>query len=182
MAGTTIPQARLPSISDYLTDPVSKTLQRGRISQAWYQWTVMVDAAVRTTAAASVTDFTDLADAPGTYTGFAGQMVTVNVGETGLQFTAPLSRFTQLSDVPNAYSGADLKSVRVNAAANALEFGPRFASFSTVAGLPASAAAGDRGFVTDSTVAASGNFGVAVAGSGSNKAPVYYDGVAWRIG
>ena len=54
----------------------------------------------------------------------------------------------------------------------------------TVATLPAAATAGAgaRHFVTDSTVAASGNFGAAVTGGGSNIVPVYSDGTSWRIG
>lgn len=54
----------------------------------------------------------------------------------------------------------------------------------TVANLP-SAALGDgmRAFVTDSMVAAiSGNFGIAVMGGGSNKAPVFSRDSAWYIG
>jgi len=39
-----------------------------------------------------------------------------------------------------------------------------------------------RGFVTDSTVAASGNFGAAVVGGGSHVVPVYWDTATWRIG
>lgn len=39
-----------------------------------------------------------------------------------------------------------------------------------------------RGFVTDSTVAASGNFGAIVAGGGGNTVPVFFDGTNWRIG
>ncbi len=54
----------------------------------------------------------------------------------------------------------------------------------TVAQLPAAgtAGAGARAFVTDSNVAASGNFGAVVAGSGANGVPVYSDGTNWRIG
>lgn len=54
----------------------------------------------------------------------------------------------------------------------------------TVAALTAAATigAGARHFVTDSTVAASGNFGAVVAGGGSNAVPVYCDGTSWRIG
>jgi hypothetical protein len=44
------------------------------------------------------------------------------------------------------------------------------------------AGAGTRQFVTDSTVAASGNFGAIVAGNGTNGVPVYSDGTNWRIG
>ena len=46
----------------------------------------------------------------------------------------------------------------------------------------ATAGAGARHFVTDSTVAASGNFGAAVTGGGSDIVPVYSDGTSWRIG
>lgn len=54
----------------------------------------------------------------------------------------------------------------------------------TVSALPAAATAGagTRGFVSDSTVAASGNFGATVAGGGSNNVPVFSDGTNWRIG
>ena len=54
----------------------------------------------------------------------------------------------------------------------------------TVAKLPTASAAnaGYRCFVTDSTVAASGNFGAIVAGTGTNVVPVYSDGANWRIG
>lgn len=51
----------------------------------------------------------------------------------------------------------------------------------TVAKLPG-VQAGYRAFVTDSTVAASGNFAVAVSGGGANAVPVYFDGTVWRIG
>jgi hypothetical protein len=55
---------------------------------------------------------------------------------------------------------------------------------STVADLTAAATAGAgaRAFVSDSTVAASGNFGAVVAGGGANAVPVYSDGTDWRIG
>lgn len=54
----------------------------------------------------------------------------------------------------------------------------------TVSTLPAAGTigAGARAFVSDSTVAASGNFGAVVAGSGTNAVPVYSDGTNWRIG
>lgn len=51
----------------------------------------------------------------------------------------------------------------------------------TVGTLPAPAA-GARGFVTDSTVAAVGNFGVAVVGGGANGVPVWADSTTWYIG
>lgn len=51
----------------------------------------------------------------------------------------------------------------------------------TVAQLPAaaSAGAGARGYVTDATAT---TFASTVAGTGSNKVPVYCDGTNWRIG
>lgn len=53
----------------------------------------------------------------------------------------------------------------------------------TVANLPAASAAyqGFRRYVTDSTVAASGNYGATVAGGGSNCVPVFCTGSAWII-
>lgn len=41
---------------------------------------------------------------------------------------------------------------------------------------------GLRSFVTDATVAASTNFGIAVTGGGANSVPVYCDGASWKIG
>jgi hypothetical protein len=55
------------------------------------------------------------------------------------------------------------------------------ASVYTTATLPA-AGAPARAFVSDSTIAGSGNFGAAVVGGGTNTVPVYFDGVTWRIG
>lgn len=53
----------------------------------------------------------------------------------------------------------------------------------TVANLPSVAASpGARCTVSDSTVAASGNFGAVVTGGGANTVPVYSDGTNWRIG
>lgn len=49
----------------------------------------------------------------------------------------------------------------------------------TVATLPAAGTVGRRTFVTDATVT---TFASVVAGSGTNKVPVYDDGVNWRIG
>jgi len=52
-----------------------------------------------------------------------------------------------------------------------------------VSALPAaSLSTGYRFMVSDSTVAASGNFGATVAGSGSNVVPVFSDGTNWLIG
>lgn len=51
----------------------------------------------------------------------------------------------------------------------------------TVATLP-TVAAPARAFVSDSTVAGSGNFGAAVVGGGAHYVPVYWDNVSWKIG
>jgi hypothetical protein len=55
----------------------------------------------------------------------------------------------------------------------------------TFATLPAPGTIGNgaRGFITDSTVPGSGNFGASITGGGgSNQVPVYSDGTNWRIG
>ena len=49
----------------------------------------------------------------------------------------------------------------------------------TVANLPPNPHQGERSFVTDATAT---TFMSTVAGSGSNKVPVVYDGSAWKIG
>ena len=78
-------------------------------------------------------------------------------------------------------SGASTKTMHVERTGEA-----RFASVETpavtVASLPAATTAGIRRMVSDSSVAASGNFGAIVAGSGANVVPVYSDGTNWRIG
>jgi hypothetical protein len=51
----------------------------------------------------------------------------------------------------------------------------------TVSTLPM-VGAPSRAFVSDSTVAGSGNFGAAVIGSGTHYVPVYWDQVSWKIG
>jgi hypothetical protein len=65
-----------------------------------------------------------------------------------------------------------------------LEYDVVSADTYTVATLPTAHARfkGVRMFVTDSTVAGSGNFGATVAGGGSNTVPVYCDGSNWKIG
>jgi hypothetical protein len=53
----------------------------------------------------------------------------------------------------------------------------------TVSQLPtASTVSGARATVSDSTVAASGNFAATLTGGGTNTAPVWSDGTSWRIG
>lgn len=54
----------------------------------------------------------------------------------------------------------------------------------TFATLPGSPVDADRDFITNSSVAAAGNFGAVASGGGANHVPVYYDGGTsqWRIG
>jgi hypothetical protein len=52
----------------------------------------------------------------------------------------------------------------------------------TSLGSASTAGAGARGFITDSTVAGSGNFGAVAAGSSTHSVPVYSDGTNWLIG
>lgn len=47
---------------------------------------------------------------------------------------------------------------------------------------PAATSVGRQYFVTDSTVAASGNFGATVAGASTNTVPVFSNGTNWLIG
>ena len=51
----------------------------------------------------------------------------------------------------------------------------------TVALLP-TGTLGDRAAVTDANAAFTAGIGTIVAGGGSNKVPVFFDGTNWRIG
>ena len=100
------------------------------------------------------------------------------------------NRSLNWSNVTNALSGApDCGLKRDSAGIIAITDGSTGTGYLRqvpilVGDLPAAAAgnAGTRTFVSDSTVAAAGNFGGVVAGTGSNTVPVYSDGGAWRIG
>lgn len=75
----------------------------------------------------SVTAFIGLSDAPSSYTGQAGKTLSVNAGETGLEFVTPPSgggaeNFTDLADTPADYTGQGGKAVAVNPGATGLEF------------------------------------------------------------
>jgi len=74
----------------------------------------------------TISDFTQLNDVPSTYSGAAGEVVTVNSGATGLvfqQLPAPFGdRFINLSDVPASYVGAAGEVVAVNSGATGLVF------------------------------------------------------------
>lgn len=91
-----------------------------------------------------------------------------------------------LAWTPNAFdigNAAGTRTPRSIYAATSM-VAPTFQSAdTTVANLPV-AAAGNRGqrrHVTDSSVAASGNFGASVVGGGANVVPVFSTGAAWII-
>lgn len=58
-----------------------------------------------------------------------------------------------------------------------VEVGVTLASLGAASGVPYK-----RAFITNSNVAASGNFGATAAGGGANRVPVWSDGTNWRIG
>jgi len=104
--------------------------------------------------------------------GAAGSTTNVNIGSTlsntfvtinanTVTYTGAVSGITTLTTSSYAKTNATVVASLVAAA---------------------TAGAGARSFVTDSTVAASGNFGAIVAGTGANPVPVYSDGTNWRIG
>jgi parallel beta-helix repeat protein len=71
-----------------------------------------------------VTKFTELEDAPKSYTGQAGKAVKVKTTEDGLEFgTAGVTKFTELSDVPSSYTGQAGKALLVKTTEDGLEFG-----------------------------------------------------------
>jgi hypothetical protein len=65
-----------------------------------------------------------LDDTPASYSGAAGQVLKVNIGETAMEFAADtgVTEFTGLTDTPANYSGASGTSVKVNGTGTALEF------------------------------------------------------------
>lgn len=72
------------------------------------------------TGSGAVTTFLGLTDTPASYTGQANKKVSVNVGETALEFTD--NTFLLLSDTPAVYTGQANKIVAVNVGETALEF------------------------------------------------------------
>lgn len=92
---------------------------------------------------------------------------------------ALLSTSNRVTMIGNVYTGNGVNIL--NSSTNNVVFDAGYTY--TVATLPTVATnAYMNTFVSDSTVAASGNFGAIVAGSGANKVPVYSDGTNWRIG
>jgi hypothetical protein len=67
--------------------------------------------------------FVALTDTPGSYTGQAGKVPAVNVGEDALEFVDfPTHTFVALTDTPGSYTGQAGKVPAVNVGEDALEF------------------------------------------------------------
>lgn len=76
-------------------------------------------------AGGGATAFTSLIDTPGSFAGAANQVVSVNNGETGLEFSSISSgatTFTELTDTPASLTGAANQIVSVNGSETGLEF------------------------------------------------------------
>jgi hypothetical protein len=76
-------------------------------------------------------------------------------------------------------SGLALTQMQIQRWKTQLDFGGYTGE---LAQMPSGLPEGVRGFITDSTVVAAGNFGAVVTGGGVNYVPAYYDGTNWRIG
>ncbi len=61
---------------------------------------------------AAVNYFTDLADTPADYTGQASKVVSVNVGETGLEFTTPAGGGPTIYEATVGATGADYTTLK----------------------------------------------------------------------
>jgi len=97
--------------------------------------------------------------------------------------------FNAVSDTIQPYGTSDLRDAGIDLGSSSYRFKDLYLSGGVnqstvlVSALPAAASStGYRFMVSDSTVAASGNFGATVAGSGSNVVPVFSDGTNWLIG
>jgi len=79
-----------------------------------------------TAGAAASSAFTELTDAPASYEGQGGKLVSVKADESGLEFTEAeepeLSAFTDLTDTPASYEGQGGKVVAVKGDQTGLEF------------------------------------------------------------
>lgn len=95
----------------------------------------------------------------------------------------PISGITSAM-VTNALGYTPISNVTSAMVTSALGYTPRHdLGTTTVASLPAVASSqGYTALVTDSTLAASGNFGAIVAGGGTNVVKVWCDGTHWLIG
>lgn len=89
-------------------------------------------------------DFLGLLDTPGSYAAAAGDVATVNGGETALEFSTPspgVTDFLALTDTPGSYAGQAGESVRVNPGETGLEYytpGAGASSFLTLSDTPGS--------------------------------------------
>ena len=123
-----------------------------------------------------------------------GQYVSASATPRGIVSVAPATIRSALTLVALTSQTGNLQENRTGAStSNGTDTGSLVSGFDryalpfvepvTVSALPSSSVAdGTRAFVSDSNVAAAGNFGAIVAGSGANIVPVYYDGTNWRIG
>lgn len=78
-----------------------------------------------------------------------------------------------------AVAGITLAQMSIQRYKTQLDFGGYSGE---LAQMPSGLSLGTRGFITDSTVTATGNFGAVITGGGVNFVPAYYDAVNWRIG
>lgn len=116
----------------------------------------------------------------------AGVGASVNFGAGGTtnqwQVNGSNGNFLAVTDNANSIGSSSGGRPNTVFAGTSLQ-APRIVTTAlTVATLPGISTPGARAFVTDSTVAGSGNFGAVVAGGGTNGVPVYQDGTNWRIG
>jgi hypothetical protein len=106
-----------------------------------------------------------------------------NVNVTGTIYLGP-SLTTGFASPSNTVLNINTNGAYTTAVIGSSNIGVIKTKSTVVGSLPSAATVGEgsRAFVTDASVAASGNFGSIVAGGGSNKVPVYTDGTNWLIG
>lgn len=116
-------------------------------------------------------------------TGGANCFIGTNAGNSGSQ---KVDAFNTTVIGQGTFSDADNQVVIGNTSVEQTRLrGILRGSVYTAATIPiaaSTAGAGARTFISDSNVAASGNFGAVAAGGGSEFVPLYSDGTAWRIG
>lgn len=141
-----------------------------------YDATIVVDADIGVTVQGYDADTAKYDDGTANFTGTlqnggSNVVVDTDIGSTVQAYDADTTK----NDVANTFTATQtIPDIDVS---GRIAFTPK-----TVASLPGTPAAGMRDMVSDSTVAASGNFGATVAGTGSNTVPVFYDGTNWVIG